>query len=85
MKMNNQTALYIKVNAKDNVAIVVNDGGLPVGTQFSAGLILIKHVPQGHKVTLMDISDGEFFIRYGEVVGYAIGDIKQGSWIHEVE
>ncbi len=32
---------YIKVNPRDNVAIVVNDGGLPVGSTFPDGLMLV--------------------------------------------
>lgn len=83
MTTRTDSPLYIKVHNKDNVAIVVNDGGLPIGTQFSDGLELIEHVPQGHKVALVDIADGEAFIRYGEVVGYALGEVKKGSWIHE--
>lgn len=83
MTQTTNTPLYIKVNPLDNVAIVVNDNGLPKGTIFSDGLELIEHVPQAHKVALVDIADGEEFIRYGEVVGYAIGDIRKGSWVHE--
>lgn len=77
------TPLYIKVHPADNVAIVVNDNGLPRGTVFADGLTLVEDVPQAHKVALTDIADGETFIRYGEVVGYAIGDVKKGSWVHE--
>lgn len=55
----------------DNVAIIVNDNGLKAGTCFPDGLELIEHIPQGHKVALVDIpADGEI-IRYGEVIGYA--------------
>src|SRR5947207_15544764 len=43
---------YIKLNERDNVAIVVNDFGLPAGSQFSCGLQLRAFVPQGHKTAL---------------------------------
>lgn len=72
------TPLYIKVHPSDNVAIVVNDHGLPTGTVFADGLTLVEDIPQAHKVALTDIADGEAFIRYGEVVGYAIGNVKKG-------
>src|SRR5699024_7929210 len=83
--MTNTTSLplYIQVNSLDNVAIVVNEGGLPAGTQFKDGLTLIHDIPQGHKVALVDIADDDAIIRYGEIIGYAIGDLKQGSWINE--
>lgn len=78
-----QKPLYIKVHSGDNVAIIVNSNGLPAGTRFDDGLTLIEHVPQGHKVALTDIAkDGEI-IRYGEIIGFAVKDIKQGAWIDE--
>jgi len=75
--------LYIKVHDADNVAIVVNNQGLPAGTRFDDGLQLIEHVPQGHKVALSDISQGGAILRYGEVIGLALRPIAQGSWIEE--
>ncbi len=75
--------LTIKVHPTDNVAIVVNSGGLPTGTVFDDGLTLREHVPQGHKVALVDIAQDAPILRYGEVIGYAMKPIPQGSWIEE--
>lgn len=75
--------LYIKVHENDNVAIVVNSQGLTAGTTFKDGLTLTEHVPQGHKVALAAIPQGQPVLRYGEVIGLAIRDIAQGSWIDE--
>ncbi|WFL66710.1 galactarate dehydratase [Pantoea sp. X85] len=75
--------LYIKVHDADNVAIVVNNQGLPSGTLFDDGLQLTEHVPQGHKVALSDIPQAGAILRYGEVIGYALRPIPQGSWIEE--
>ena len=47
---------YIRIDEADNVAIVVNDFGLAKGTRFACGLQLREHVPQGHKVALVDIA-----------------------------
>ncbi|WP_227937379.1 galactarate dehydratase [Alkalihalobacillus deserti] len=79
----NEIPLYIKVNAQDNVAIIVNAGGLKEGTLFSCGLKLDEFVPQGHKVALCDIEEGQGITRYGEVIGYAMTPINKGSWIKE--
>ena len=87
--MNQQTAgkpgkpLCIKVHETDNVAIVVNSGGLPAGTIFDDGLTLREHVPQGHKVALVDLAQDAAIIRYGEIIGYAEKAIAQGCWIDE--
>ena len=78
-----EAPLYIKVHATDNVAIIVNDGGLNAGTVFPDGLILREHVPQGHKVALTDIAAGQAIIRYGEVIGNAAQLILRGSWVEE--
>ncbi|ORM73419.1 galactarate dehydratase [Pantoea wallisii] len=75
--------LYIKVHDADNVAIVVNDQGLPAGTRFDDGLQLTEHVPQGHKVALSDIAPQGAIVRYGEVIGTALRPIARGSWIEE--
>lgn len=83
IRQESPTAFYIKVHQTDNVAIIVNDRGLKAGTRFPEGLTLIEHIPQGHKVALVDIPVGGEIIRYGEVIGYAVRDIPQGSWIEE--
>ena len=46
----------LRMHPADNVAIVVNDGGLPAGTVLDSGLELLDKVPQGHKVALVDLS-----------------------------
>ena len=45
-------ARSIRMNPADNVAIVVNDGGLAAGAVLESGLVLTQRVPQGHKVAL---------------------------------
>ena len=74
---------YIKLNERDNVAIVVNDLGLPPGSRFSCGLELKAFVPQGHKTALVDIAEGEPILRYGETIGYALSAIMAGEWVDE--
>jgi len=75
--------LCIQVQARDNVAIVANEGGLPAGAQFDSGLTLLEAVPEAHKLALSDIAQGDPIVRYGEVIGYARAPIAQGSWVHE--
>ena len=67
----NQSPLYIRVHPDDNVAIVVNDGGLGEGATFADGLVLRERVPQGHKVALKDLAEGDAVMRYNVVIGYA--------------
>lgn len=74
---------YIRMQPEDNVAIVVNDGGLPVGSRFADGLMLVDAVPQGHKVALADLAQDAPVIRYGVVIGYAARPLPAGSWVNE--
>jgi len=74
---------YIKVHEADNVAIIVNDGGLPAGAELADGLVLREHVPQGHKVALRDLAEGDAVVRYNVTVGYAARALPRGSWVNE--
>jgi galactarate dehydratase len=76
--------LTICMSERDNVAIVANDGGLPGGTTLSSGLTLKEHVPQGHKVALVDLPLDAPVIRYGIPIGYAAQAIPAGSWVSEL-
>ncbi len=75
--------LTLRMNERDNVAIVANDGGLAAGTALACGLVLRDRVPQGHKVALADIAAGAPVLRYGIPIGHAERDIAAGSWVHE--
>jgi galactarate dehydratase len=77
----------IRMDERDNVAIVANGGGLEAGAAFAsgfaAGLLLRERVPQGHKVALAAIGEGEAVVRYGIAIGFALKPIAPGSWVHE--
>jgi galactarate dehydratase len=78
----------VRMHAEDNVAIVANTGGLPIGTLIpegspGAGLVLKSQVPQGHKVALTDIAQGGEVLRYGVPIGKALSAIAAGTWVHE--
>ncbi len=73
----------IQMHPNDNVAIVANRGGLPVGTVLPTGQILRDIVPQGHKVCLVDLKPDAAVLRYGVPIGYALQAIAAGSWVNE--
>lgn len=73
----------IRVAAQDNVAVVVNSGGLPAGSVLEDGVSLREFVPTAHKVAIRNIASGDPVIRYGQVIGYAERDLPQGSWVNE--
>ena len=44
MTTTNERARFIRMHDNDNVAIVVNDGGLAAGAVFEDGLALIENL-----------------------------------------
>lgn len=74
---------YVRVHAADNVAVIVNDGGVAAGATFADGLRLRDAIPQAHKVALRPIAEGEAVRRYGQVIGTARRAIAEGSWVKE--
>jgi len=73
----------IRVHERDNVAVVVNQDGLPAGTRLAAGLVMAEAVPEAHKVALVDLGAGDTVVRYGVTIGTANRAIARGSWVHE--
>lgn len=55
------------INKKDNVGVCLD------GTE---------KIPAGHKYALSDINCGEYVIKYGEIIGRATENIKEGEWVH---
>ncbi len=83
LKQEQSRPLYVQVHPDDNVAIVVNEGGLRAGARFDSGLVLTENIPEAHKVALDDILAGAPIVRYGSAIGFAERDIAKGSWVHE--
>jgi galactarate dehydratase len=75
--------LFVRAHPKDNVAIVVNEGGLPAGSQFASGLVLEEAVPEAHKIALTDLAAGDAIVRYGEVIGHAERALRSGMWVRD--
>ncbi|MGR4066247.1 galactarate dehydratase [Billgrantia sp. C5P2] len=73
----------IKVHPDDNVAIVVEAGGLVEGQALGDGLVASGRIPQGHKLALRDIDIDAPIVRYGEVIGNAVVAIGQGEHVDE--
>jgi (2R)-sulfolactate sulfo-lyase subunit alpha len=75
---------------KDTVGVVVIEG-LKAGTDMTAvvtadnssfRLKAKMDVPIGHKVALTDIKKGDTVWKYGQDIGKAVADIRQGEHVH---
>ena len=76
---------YVRVHEADNVAVIVNDGGVSPGAVFDDGLRARDAIPQSHKVALQTIAEGEAVRRYGQVIGTARRALAAGSWVKEAD
>jgi galactarate dehydratase len=78
-----ETPKVIRVHAADNVAIVIDDLGLPAGAEIDGGVRLTERIPQAHKVAMLPLHRGDAVRRYDTVIGYAAQDIPAGGWVKE--
>jgi altronate hydrolase len=79
--MTTKKPLTIRLHAGDNV--VVARVNLPAGTQISEETITcMDQIPFGHKIATSAIPAGEAVKKYGQIIGFASGDIKPGEHVH---
>jgi galactarate dehydratase len=75
--------MYIRVNARDNVAILVHPEGVAPGALLPDGLVARERIPQSHKIALHDLAPSQPVLRYGQTIGFANRPIAAGSWVRE--
>ncbi|SAL07241.1 altronate dehydratase [Caballeronia arationis] len=76
------TALTIKLNENDDVAIARS--ALTAGTVVHelGGLVVRDNIPAAHKVALRAIEAGGAVRRYGQIIGFATKAIAPGDHVH---
>ncbi len=70
---------FIHIHPKDNVAVALK--AVPAGTAFE-GVVAASDIPQGHKMALRPLADGDQVIKYGFSIGHAVCPIAPGEWVH---
>jgi altronate hydrolase len=71
----------LRLHADDNVVLATT--ALDVGADIGAGNSARDKIPARHKVATSPIADGEAIRKYGQVIGFAAGDILPGTHVHE--
>ena len=75
---------YLKINANDNVAVVLADV-LTAGDVVEVDgqrVVVQQEVARGHKVALVDMGAGQQVVKYGYPIGHLTQTVKAGEWIH---
>jgi len=73
----------LRLHPADEVAVLKRT--LKGGTELLNGafrLTAARTIPAGHKIALQGIRDGEPVRRYGQIIGFAQGDIAAGEHVH---
>ena len=73
----------IQITASDNVAValhpIAKGGCVETGGQ---SVEIKEDIPQGHKIAVTSIKNGDHVIKYGFPIGHATQDVEAGSWVH---
>ena len=73
----------VRIHPADNVVVAVRL--LPAGNEVvveDARVVLLDHVPAGHKIAMRPIEPGEPVVKYGFPIGAATAAIAPGAWVH---
>jgi altronate dehydratase len=74
----NDTIATVLTNVKKNEEIVVIST-----SNKEIKKVTVRHdIPTGHKISIVDIKQGDAVKKFGETFGLAIKDIKQGEHVH---
>lgn len=76
---------FLRLHPDDNIAIAKQN--VARGTEFrfdpnDASMICEDAIEIGHKIAIGPIAKGDPVRKFGQLIGFATGDIQPGSWVH---
>ena len=85
--MNNKQKAAIVISEKDNVATAISELKAGDSVVVRVGeeerqIVVKSDIKFLHKFALGDIEKGRHVIKYGQIIGEATADIKQGEHVH---
>ena len=72
------------LDPRDNVGVVIETVSVGDEVKFGDDILInsLSNIKMPHKMALVDIAEGAMIIKYGEVIGYATTQVKQGQFVH---
>ena len=70
---------FIKIHPSDNVAVALRT--VAAGSCFE-GVTAAQEIPQGHKMALVPMAEGEQVMKYGFSIGHTTAAVAAGAWVH---
>ena len=73
----------IRINPRDNVAVALHPVAAGETLLVGGGAVTAaEEIPQGHKIALAAIAEGQPVVKYGFPIGHATADVAAGAWVH---
>ncbi len=85
------TAPHLLVHdRRDNVGVVVVEGvaagaalhGVVLDGDTDFEVVANADTPIGHKIALTDLHPGQDAVKYGQVIGRIVGQVRKGDHVH---
>lgn len=71
------------ISPKDNVAVLLEKADADDTIEVNGeSIVLAAPIEFGHKAAIKDLKANDSVYKYGEEIGYMLGDIAKGGWIH---
>lgn len=71
----------LRLHGSDNV--LVSTRIIDKGEVTAEGVVTGAKIMRGHKLAARAIKQGEAIRKFGQIIGFAKGDIAPGDWVHE--
>ncbi|GIM28444.1 D-galactarate dehydratase [Clostridium polyendosporum] len=86
MKMENNIN-SLMISEKDSVAVALEELNEGDAAKYKVSdeireIKIVQNVPIYHKFVIVDVKEGDFVYKYGQVIGKATQDIKIGQHLH---
>lgn len=73
----------IQISPIDNVAVALHPVAKGETIETDLGTVTaLEDIPQGHKIAIRPIKNGENVVKYGFPIGHATEDAAPGTWMH---
>jgi len=79
-----EQATFLKINPADSVVVCLQPKKKGDVIEVEGQTVTLNQdTPEGHKVLIRDVREGEDIIKYGYPIGHARQDLKAGDWVNE--
>ena len=79
-----EQATFLKINPADSVVVCLQPKKKGDLIEVDGLTVTVNQdTPEGHKVLIRDVREGEDIIKYGYPIGHARQDLKAGDWVNE--